>query len=227
LVELAARSGDAQVSQSSSLLGDISSVLKEAGVGLPEVDLFACALGPGSFTGLRIGIATLKALAASLERPCAGVPTLEAVALAAGPAEATVSLLPAGRGELFAQLFSVMPGGTVTALDDAAHLSPQKLVEKYAGFPRLQWAGNGAHRHRELIERYATQHGIAIVAGEHDANEASAADCWRLAPLEHNLARPVARLALDAFESGKLQSPQALKAIYVRPSDAELNQQCR
>jgi len=226
LVELGARGGDPQVSQSSSLLSDISSVLKEAGVTLAEVDLFACALGPGSFTGLRIGIATLKALATSLERPCAGVPTLGAVALAAGPNEATVSLLPAGRGEVFAQLFSVLPDGKVTELDHAAHLSPQKLVEKYAEFRRLQWAGNGAHRHWDVIERHALQHGIAIVDRENYVN-VSGSDGWQLAPLEHILARPVGTLALEAFESGKLQSPQALKAIYVRPSDAELNQQCR
>ena len=84
-VQLAMRNGDPQVSQSASLLSDINESLEEAGVSLQEVDLFACASGPGSFTGLRIGIATLKALAASLKRPCVGIPTLQAVAHAAGP----------------------------------------------------------------------------------------------------------------------------------------------
>src|SRR6185295_10462844 len=79
-VELATRIGDPKVSQSATLLQDINDCLDEAGVKLAEVDLFACASGPGSFTGLRIGIATLKALAASLGRPSIGVPTLHAVA---------------------------------------------------------------------------------------------------------------------------------------------------
>src|SRR5580765_4545993 len=79
-VKLATRIGDPNVSQSASLLKDINDSLDEAGVKLAEVDLFACASGPGSFTGLRIGIATLKALAASLSRPCVGIPTLQAVA---------------------------------------------------------------------------------------------------------------------------------------------------
>ena len=126
--QLATRVGDPKVSQSASLLQDISDCLDEAGVKLAEVDLFACASGPGSFTGLRIGIATLKALAASLARPCVGIPTLHAVAHAAGPSRATVALLPAGRGEVFAQMFSVSEGGIVTELDSAAHLSPQRLV---------------------------------------------------------------------------------------------------
>src|SRR3977135_55846 len=126
-VELATRTGDPRVSQSSSLLSDINDILQEASTSLHEVDLFACASGPGSFTGLRIGLATVKALAASLKRPCVGIPTLHAVAHAAGPSSATVALLPAGRGEVFAQMFSVAGDGTVTEVDSAAHLSPTKL----------------------------------------------------------------------------------------------------
>ena len=156
-VQLATRLGDAKVSQSASLLRDINDCLDEAGVRLVEVDLFACASGPGSFTGLRIGIATLKALAASLTRPCVGIPTLQAVALAGGPSKATVALSPAGRGEVFAQMFSVAERGVVRALDTAAHLSPPKLVERYAAFQNLKWAGGGAHLQRDLLEGHARQ----------------------------------------------------------------------
>src|SRR5882762_10221523 len=104
---LAYVSGDANVSHSSSLLRDIDQVLTACGITTREIELFAAAAGPGSFTGLRIGLATVKALSVTLGRPCLGVPTLRAVARAAGPSKATVALLPAGRGELFAQLFSV------------------------------------------------------------------------------------------------------------------------
>ena len=210
-VKLATRVGDPKVSQSASLLQDISDCLDEAGVKLARVDLFACASGPGSFTGLRIGIATLKALAASLARPCVGIPTLHAVAHAAGPSQATVALLPAGRGEVFAQKFSVSESGIVIELDSAAHLSPQRLVERYAEFRNLKWAGSAAHLQRDLLEDYARQGG----------------QIWELAAPESNLARHVAFLALQVFESGAIQSPDSLSAIYVRPSDAELNQKCR
>jgi tRNA threonylcarbamoyl adenosine modification protein YeaZ len=227
ITELATRIGDPKVSQSASLLRDISDCLDEAGVKLAEVDLFACAAGPGSFTGLRIGIATLKALAASLNRPCVGIPTQNAVALAGGPSDATVALLPAGRGEVFAQMFSVKDEGVVTALDTAAHLTPAKLLERYAGFQQLTWAGSGAHAQRGLIEECARERNIRFF-DEVTIAEATDADktFWYLTPLEPNLAKHVAVLALQLFHSGGIQSPDSLSAIYVRPSDAELNQ-CR
>lgn len=207
--ELVSVIGDAQVSQSASLLNDINKSLQQAQLKLENVELLACASGPGSFTGLRIGIATLKALAASLERPCFGVSTLHAVARAAGRSTATVALLPAGRGEVFAQMFGVSDNLLPTALDSASHLTPQKLIERYQAFSDLRWAGSGAQAQRELIER-----------------EAPASGSWTFAPQEPNLARHVAALALELFRAGEIQSPHSLRAIYVRPSDAELNQKC-
>ena len=225
-VPLTTRVGDPEVSQSASLLRDISDCLDEAGVKLAEVDVFACAAGPGSFTGLRIGIATLKALAASLTRPCVGIPTLQAVALSGGPSTATVALLPAGRGEVFAQLFSVTDDGVVRDLDTAAHLTPPKLLERYAGFQNLNWAGSGAHLQRDFLESCARELGINFFDEMTVAEGVKGDPMWYLAPLERNLATQVAALALQLLQKGAIQSPDSLSAIYVRPSDAELNQ-CR
>jgi tRNA threonylcarbamoyladenosine biosynthesis protein TsaB len=195
---LMAFAGDSGVSHSNTLLNDIDRLLSETRVDLTEIDLFAVATGPGSFTGLRIGIATVKALAATLNRACAGIPTLEAVALAAGASLRSVALLPAGRGEVFAQLFSVAKDGVVTPLDDAAHISPQKLLERYGPLENVLWCGEGAIANRVLIDRGA------------------------IAPQIKNLAIQVALLAYARFCEHKLQQPDALQAIYVRPSDAEL-----
>lgn len=226
--QLATRIGDPKISQSATLLNDISNSLNEAGIKLAEVDLFACASGPGSFTGLRIGIATLKALAASLNRPCIGIPTLHAVAHAGGVSSATVAVLPAGRGEVFAQMFSVSESGTATELDSAAHLSPQNLIARYAGFQNLNWAGNGAHLQRDLLETSAHARGISFFEDHNDGTVAERdGGIWRLAALEPNLAKHVAALALQQFQLGGIVSPHSLSAIYVRPSDAELNQKCR
>jgi tRNA threonylcarbamoyladenosine biosynthesis protein TsaB len=227
---LAKRKGNTEVSQSTNLLSDMNETLKEAGVSLSEVNLFACASGPGSFTGLRIGIATLKALAATLERPCVGIPSLQAVAHAAGPSSATVALLPAGRGEVFAQMFSVSQNSNVIELDSPAHLSPEKLVERYASFKTLLWAGSGVERQRDFLKRYAQEKNIAFVDDPSVSKTESGepgSGVWRLAPQESNLAKHVAALALQLFQSGAMQTPRSLSAIYVRPSDAELNQQCR
>ena len=196
--------GDPAVSHSNTLLADLDQLLARTKTALRDIDLFAVAAGPGSFTGLRIGIATVKALASTLARPTAAVPTLQAIALAGGSAEASVALLPAGRGEVFAQLFSVSNDGAVTARDDASHIPPQQMFDKYGSLETVLWCGEGAIAQRELIE------------------SAAAGKQWSIAPRPQNLARDVAALALRNFRAGQLVAPDALQAIYVRPSDAEL-----
>lgn len=85
------------------VLPGVETVLAEAGASLADVALFALAIGPGSFTGLRVGLATLKGLAFGSERPVAPVPTLDALCLAAGSETAPVAaLLDARRGEVYA-----------------------------------------------------------------------------------------------------------------------------
>ena len=66
---IAGSNGDPAISHSNTLLADLDQLLTETKITLAEIDLFAVAAGPGSFTGLRIGIATVKALAATLARP--------------------------------------------------------------------------------------------------------------------------------------------------------------
>ncbi len=218
---LSSSTGDSGVSHSHTLLGDIDTVLAQTDVGLADIDLFAVASGPGSFTGLRIGIATVKALAATLIRPCVGIPTLQAVALAAGDSFATVALLPAGRGEVFAQLFSVSVMGLVTPLDEAAHISPRKLLEKYGSVESVLWCGDGAHRYREMIEGWAVTESRTVEFASSPEEEGGTRD-WRLAPQTTDLARQVSSLALAKFGESQFEEPSALQAIYVRPSDAEL-----
>ena len=220
---LASTAGDPEISQSNSLLKDIAECLARAGVLLQDVDLFAAASGPGSFTGLRIGLATVKALAATLSRPCIGVPTLQAIAHAAGPSTATVALLPAGRGEGFVQMLSVSAGETVRELDAPAHLSPQRILDKYGSHASIRWAGQGAHLHRQMIRNYAHQNDIQFREQSEVAGQAGSG--WNLAPMANNLSRNVSALALVQFERGESADAQSLSAIYVRPSDAELK--CR
>lgn len=217
---LATRVGDPSVSHSNSLLKDINECLVQAGLSLRDVDLLAAASGPGSFTGLRIGLATIKALATTLRISCVGIPTLHAVAHAAGPATLTVALLPAGRGEVFVQPLSVSPDGIVTPLEEPAHLSPHNLIEKYGSVKRIRWSGPGAHRYRDLLESTAREKGIEFEVENQPQAEPSQG--WTLAPAQQNLSQQVAALALQKFESNEVTDPFLLSAIYVRPSDAEL-----
>ena len=213
---LASRTGDASSSHSQDLIENIDAILKEAGVDLSAVDLFAAAIGPGSFTGLRIGLATVKSLAVSLDRRCVGVSTLGAVSHAAGASERTVALLPAGRGEVFAQMFAVRDG-VVEPLDEPAHIGPNALVAKYGTYPRLTWAGEGAHTQLELIRAEARAKGIDLkVDAQQNTNG------WMLAAPSARLAEDVARLAFRDWRKGNVIAPEELRANYVRASDAEI-----
>lgn len=215
--------GDASASHSIDLIANIEAALKDAKARLGDVDLFAAACGPGSFTGLRIGLATIKSFAVSVGRQCVGVPTLAAIAHAAGLSARTVALLPAGRGEVFAQLFSVN-SGEVRALDGAMHISPVAVLEKYAGFEDLTWAGEGAQSNAEALRAGADARHITF--GRRDSvGSSEQVKGWTLAPRCDELAASIAALALAEYRGGRVTSPEELRAIYVRPSDAEINEQ--
>lgn len=214
---LAAASGDASASHSTDLIELIDGVLQKAGTGLRDIDLFAAAVGPGSFTGLRIGLATIKSFAVCMGKECAGISTLAAIAHAAGPSAHTLALLPAGRGELFAQSFSV-EDGQVRELDAAAHLAPRKILEAYGKAQELRWAGEGAHQQAEILREWAQSNDIPFVESGPDHTG------WSLAPAVDHLAGSIALLALNAYRNGSTVRPDDLRAVYVRASDAEINE---
>ena len=203
---LLSKKGDGLISHSNTLLSDIDDLLQQANRDLERIDVFAIAIGPGSFTGLRIGIATIKALGTIADRMCAAIPTLEAVARSAGANPSVVAALPAGRGEVFAQLFSVSPEGGVTEIDQPAHLSPGEVIKKYQALANLSWTGEGAEAHRAEIL----------------STDAAANSDWRIISAATNLAENVSALALLRAANNDLVTAGNLHAIYVRPSDAEL-----
>ncbi|HET6862339.1 MAG TPA: tRNA (adenosine(37)-N6)-threonylcarbamoyltransferase complex dimerization subunit type 1 TsaB [Pyrinomonadaceae bacterium] len=206
---LSSKKGDGLSSHSNTLLSDIDDMLRHLDRRFEEIDFFAAAIGPGSFTGLRIGIATIKALAMTANRPCAGIPTLEAVARSAGENLCVAATLLAGRGEVFAQLFSVSAEGRVTEIDQPAHLPPREVLKKYQYLENLCWAGEGAEAHKAEILAFDDE---VLKAGKK----------WRIASDLTNLAENVSALALQRSVTNELTSAENLHAIYVRPSDAEL-----
>jgi tRNA threonylcarbamoyladenosine biosynthesis protein TsaB len=224
---LASRTGATSSSHSESLLEDIGSALKDAGVRLQDVDLFAAAAGPGSFTGLRIGLATVKGLAATLERPVVGVQTLLAVAYEIQKHGNIVAAIPAGRGELFAEFFDrSAEGGGITSLGPATHLPLEELLSQAASLSGLHWAGEGSWANREAIRSKADAVGINFTDGKRGSGLAAGGDMWVMVSPSGDLAVSVAALALDSFRRGE-QCPAAdLRAIYVRPPDARINEAC-
>ena len=224
-IVLSSAAGNAAESHSISLLEAVEDILQQAGVKLRDIDLFAAASGPGSFTGLRIGLATTKALAVCTGRKCVGVSTLAAIAHAAGESENTVALLPAGRGELFGQLFAVSAAG-VQPLDSPAHLAPAAVTAKYSELKRVILAGDGAHLSSEALGlsegRISSQSRLQVESLPRSLSERQTA--WTLASRCDQLASSIAGLALNEYRGGNVLDPDELHAVYIRPSDAEINE---
>jgi tRNA threonylcarbamoyladenosine biosynthesis protein TsaB len=208
----------------SVVLSVIDEALRCAGVRFEEVELFAVAVGPGSFTGIRAGLATVKAFAAMMNRRVASVPTLHAVGLAAGASERTVAAIPAGRGEVFAQLLEVSADGAVRELNEAAHVSPAALARAALGWGEtLRWAGGGAWQHRELVAEAARGAGRSWGDSSGVGGSAVAGPgAWSLAPRRESYGEQIARLGLIRSAAGMAIRAEEVTAFYVRPSDAEL-----
>jgi tRNA threonylcarbamoyladenosine biosynthesis protein TsaB len=127
------------------LLALARDALAEAGAELRDVTRLGCGTGPGTFTGLRIGVATARALAAAGGAELVAVPTLQALARGAG-GEPVLAVLDARRGEAFVQAFG--PGARPRG--PAQALRPEALGALVAGAVRA--VGDGAVRFREQLE---------------------------------------------------------------------------
>jgi tRNA threonylcarbamoyladenosine biosynthesis protein TsaB len=194
---------------SASLPKVLVELLEAEGLALPDVEAFAVGLGPGSFTGLRIGLATWKGLAYANRRPIAGASSLAAMALAAAKdAEAgavLVPLLDAKKGEVYAGFYRAGGGGIVQVADDAA-LPPAALAARVASL-----AAEGA-RPVAFGEGYDA-HAPALAGVPRLASAVAAPPAFAVASLVAE------RLAAGAFDA---QALFALEPHYVRPSEAEL-----
>jgi tRNA threonylcarbamoyladenosine biosynthesis protein TsaB len=190
------------------LLELVVDVLDRGGVGWDGVDMIAVGVGPGTFTGLRIGVASARALARARELPLAGVSTLQSVALNASwapesqRAESVLAVLDARRGEVFAAGWRRgHEGGQPTTLTPRA-CTPQALAEVIEELGSGTLAiGEGAVEFREVLER----------AGALIPNDESAVH--RVSAINH------CRLALHMRGS----PPDQVQPEYLRLPDAEIS----
>ncbi len=110
---LANLKGDASVPHSKTFFAHVSELLRLAGVSLQDVHAFAAATGPGSFTGLRVGLAALKGLAHALGKPAIGVNSIDAHALTLKTAGEILVIIEAGRKEIYAGLRRIDESGDI------------------------------------------------------------------------------------------------------------------
>jgi tRNA threonylcarbamoyladenosine biosynthesis protein TsaB len=197
--------GDAARTHGERLPEDVHQLLARNGVGVIEVDLYAVAAGPGSFTGLRVGIAAVQGMAFATGRKVVAASTLDMLArigVREAPAPRVAAWMDAQRGQVFAALYSVVPPAPPTLVRPPVARAPEDVLGEWGSdlhAMRVRFIGDGAARYAHAIRASVPTADIAPV------------------PL---LAPEIARFA--HAHATEAVSPHAIVPIYVRPPDAEL-----
>ena len=192
--------------QSETLLPMVESMMGLLGWQISDVDFFACSKGPGSFTGVRIGAATIKGLAFDCEKPCIGVSTLEALAYHLkdlnGSKEAILCpVMNARRGQVYNALFRVENGVVSRICEDRA-LAISVLEQELSEYDiPIYLSGDGY----EITKQGMTKVNVANTPEQ----------------LRYQNAYSVAMVALDAYRNGDRTSDAELSPSYLRLPQAE------
>ncbi|MCI8594027.1 MAG: tRNA (adenosine(37)-N6)-threonylcarbamoyltransferase complex dimerization subunit type 1 TsaB [Oscillospiraceae bacterium] len=192
------------LTHSKTLMPMAEDLLKNCGLALKEIDVIAVAAGPGSFTGLRIGVAAAKGLAWAADKPCAAVSTLEAMAWQTAHMDGLiVPVMDARRHQYYNALFSA-EGGLLCRLTPDRAIATEELLEELKKCEKKQiLVGDGAHLCYTDCKKMDIQ---AELAPPH---------------LRYQTAWGVARGALELARADKLIPAAALAPEYHRMSQAE------
>ena len=192
-------------SLSARLVPEIERLVTSSGLTLSDIDLFAASLGPGSFTGVRGGVATIQGLALATGKPCAGFSSLKLLAMNFSLAILPVCpLLDARKSEVYAALYDCSTA-IPTPLTDDCVLPPAAFLAHIAATTNqaVIFAGDGALRYRELITEIMAERAI-----------------FAPFPLHVSHAANGTLLALSTFLRGEQLVPSRLLPLYLRESDA-------
>jgi tRNA threonylcarbamoyladenosine biosynthesis protein TsaB len=206
---------------SERLITETDHVLRQSGLAVHDIDVFSVAIGPGSFTGLRIGLSTAKGFSYATGKPIVAVPTLEAFAWNFPYCRHPVCImLDARKGEVYAALFQWEENRFVRLMGEVS-VNVGKLMEKItSGIPplpsaqaveegdreeKIVFAGEGALLYRDKI---------AAILGE----KAAFASHEKMIPSPAN----VALIGIQKTLKGEFSEPVSLVPLYIRRSEAEI-----
>jgi tRNA threonylcarbamoyladenosine biosynthesis protein TsaB len=192
------------LTHSETLLPMVTNTLANANLTVEDIDCFAVSAGPGSFTGIRIGVSAVKGMAFPRSTPCIGVSTLEAIAWGCVGREGVIcSVMDARRGQVYNALFVFEDGRLLRLCDDRA-ISIEELTDELSyqdGSVTL--SGDGAALCYEAMHSRLPN---VTLAPE---------------PIRYQRGTGVAMAALRVYQEQGAQSPDALVPIYLRLSQAE------
>ncbi len=219
-IATASRAGSVAVSRGETVLGEIllngganhtdrlllslQQLLSDLQLTPEQFDAFAVVRGPGSFTGLRVGVATVKGLAMATGKPVIPLSSLQLLACQAPLAQHPVcALLDARKQEVYSALYQ-WEGGRPVPLGPERVLPPERLLESLP--PEVLLVGDGCLTYRTLIVRRLGSRAHILPWTCHLPRASSGA-----------------ALALTALRAGETTCAAALIPIYIRPSEAEIN----
>jgi len=179
---------------SALLVPQIAALLSAHGVSRKELDGFAVVSGPGSFTGLRVGLAAVKALAEVLHQPIAAVSLLEAVAQSGSARGAVLAALDAGRGEIYAGEYDVASHRAIVHQERL--LTPDEFLKSARGLKVIT--------PEQIIANLASEAGLAMERINRPQSDI------------------IARLGWKKIQAGETTAPDQLEANYIRRTDAEI-----
>ncbi|MDH3974060.1 MAG: tRNA (adenosine(37)-N6)-threonylcarbamoyltransferase complex dimerization subunit type 1 TsaB [Deltaproteobacteria bacterium] len=194
------------VTHSETLLLSLRDMLRQCSMSMDDIELFALTIGPGSFTGVRIGVSTVKGFALSTKKPVVGVSTLEAMAwnfpFSAFP---VVPFLDARRGEVYSAPFTWNKGSFERLAQDSAR-APEEVLDSIDGEAIL--VGDGVEKYSELIQNKLGSRAL-------------------MAPSSHASVRAsiIASLACEKYLKGDLLDLNSFVPLYLRKSEAEINRE--
>lgn len=223
---LADKVGDTANAHGQRLPGEVTRMLVMHGLSLRSVDVFVVCSGPGSFTGLRVGLATIQAFALAHGRSIVPVPALEALAYlaitasASSEAELIGSIMDAHRGEVFAALYASPSDETTRSyIQGNVRLFPtlKPLVGPAVGQLEAvlaDWQAALAGRSVHLVGRGAAEAAMSL--------EAKMGSCPPFLAAPPPLAPIMTSIGAARAMEGRAIRPHAVRPVYVRRSDAEL-----
>ena len=133
---------------SENLMSLLDELLTRNNINLNSIDLFACSVGPGSFTGIRIGISSIKPMAEILNIPVASVTSLETLAKNVDDADIIVSLIDARNSQVYAGIFDINYNKLEEYIADDINV----VIEKISNYKNITFVGSGAILHKELLK---------------------------------------------------------------------------